>query len=115
MISPASARATFRTAPRFAGSAGHEYGSTSACGIVVGQGCVYQIGAVAQPNNSNSTQADSGYFWTCDGGLAFFDPANITYDSPNVVNLTWWATGASQGVVKLPYCTPGSLSAGPYS
>jgi hypothetical protein len=82
---------------------------------VVGQGCVYQIGAVAQPNNSNSTQADSGYFWTCDGGLAFFDPASITYDSPNVVNLTWWATGASQGVVKLPYCTPGSLSAGPYS
>jgi hypothetical protein len=84
-------------------------------GTVVGQGCVYQIGAVAQPNNSNSTQAGSGYFWTCDGGLAFFDPANITYDSPNVVNLTWWATGASQGVVKLPYCTPGSLSAGPYS
>jgi hypothetical protein len=32
-----------------------------------------------------------------------------------VVNLTWWATGASQGVVKLPYCSPGSLSAGPYS
>src|SRR5580704_8164845 len=45
----------------------------------VGQGCVYQIGAVAQPNNSNSTQAGSGYFWTCDGGLAFFDPANLTF------------------------------------
>jgi hypothetical protein len=39
----------------------------------------------------------------------------LPYDSPNVVNLTWWATGASQGVVKLPYCSPGSLSAGPYS
>jgi hypothetical protein len=80
----------------------------------VGQGCVYQIGGVAQPNDSNSTAAGAG-FWTCDGGLAFFDPASLTFDSPNVVNLTWWATGESQGVVKLPYCSPGSLSAGPYS
>jgi hypothetical protein len=87
----------------------------SAGAVAPGQGCVYQIGAVAQPNNSNSTQAGSGYFWTCDGGLAFFDPANLTYDSPNVVNLTWWTTGESQGVVKLPYCSPGSLSAGPFS
>jgi hypothetical protein len=88
-------------------------GSPGALGV--GQGCVYQIGAVAQPNNLSSTQSGSGYFWTCDGGLAFFDPAILTFDSPNVVNLTWWATGASQGVVKLPYCSPGSLSAGPLS
>jgi hypothetical protein len=82
---------------------------------VVGQGCVYQVGGVAQANNLNSTQAGSGYFWMCDGGLAFFDPANLVFDSSNVVNLKWWTTGASQGVVKLPYCSPGVLGAGPFS
>jgi hypothetical protein len=84
-------------------------------GNVVGQGCVYAGGGVAQPNNNNSTQSGSGFFWNCDGGLAFFDPANLVFDSPHVVNLTWWAPGATGGVVKLPYCSPGVLGAGPFS
>jgi hypothetical protein len=85
-------------------------------GTVVGQGCVYQLGPVAEPNNSNSTQSFSGYFWTCDGGIAFFDPTDLAFvDSSNVGTLRWWTTGASQGVVKLPYCSPGVLSAGPFS
>jgi len=68
------------------------------------QGCFYPQGTPATANSVNA------YFWSCDGGLLVIDPTTVTHNTLNTAGYTPSAAGA---VLKLGYCSAGSIAAGP--
>jgi hypothetical protein len=69
-----------------------------------GQGCFYPQGTPATANSVG------GFFWDCDGGLLVIDPTAVTNNTLNTIGYTASTAGV---VLKLGYCSPGSIAAGP--
>jgi hypothetical protein len=72
----------------------------------VAQGCFYPQGTPAGANSGTL----NGIFWSCDGGLLVIDPTAVTN---NTLNTIGYAQSAAGVVLKLGYCSPGSITAGP--
>jgi hypothetical protein len=70
------------------------------------QGCFYPQGT---PAGANSITGNV-FFWSCDGGLLVIDPTTVTHNTLNTAGYTPSAAGV---VLKLGYCSPGSIVAGP--
>jgi hypothetical protein len=68
------------------------------------QGCFYPQSTPAGANSVGT------YFWSCDGGLLVIDPTTVT---PNTLNTIGYTPSAAGVVLKLGYCSPGSIAAGP--
>jgi hypothetical protein len=68
------------------------------------QGCFYPQGTPATANSVNA------YFWSCDGGLLVIDPTTVV---PNTLNTAGYTPSAAGAVLKLGYCSPGGVAAGP--
>jgi hypothetical protein len=70
-------------------------------GPQAGQGCYYPQGTPAGANSVGT------FFWSCDGGLLVIDPTNVTPDTLNTIGYTASTAGV---VLKLGYCSPGSIA-----
>jgi hypothetical protein len=82
-------------------------------GIQSNDGCPYPQ---STPPAANTVLPPLAYFWDCDGGLLVIDPTTVTHNTLNTIGYGGGIapTPTAAGVVlKLGYCSPGTVAAGP--